>query len=504
MSSQFRIAICRIFHGSNSFSTFETDLTHFKNVSGILVGNDVLEKLDRNDEVTGFLNTIKTSEENIEVIPLLSVFGLAGGNVSTETVRSIEETLRQELSKSGCLDGMLFAFEGAMASAEITDLEGHFLHIARQEKGEAIPIICALNCHAIVTREMVNLSSAIVAYRTHPHVDRAETGKRAANILLRMLADKIKPVMTWQKIPMIVPMPDDGTNSGPLKELFDHLKTFDEIDGVVDCSLFFSHCFLDVPEQGWAVLAVTDSAPELGRRLVQELAMKAWNARKSLLPEKMLLPEEAVRAAASVQGHPIIITDSADTVGAGAPGDTTELLGELLAQRETVDGLILFHLPDEEAVKKITPDDVGSTVTLEVGGKRDNRFSRPLTVTGKVLAVTDGIIEDVGKFGTNRFVDAGKTVCLGIDNVRLVLTERIVFGPQPSLFRKVGIEPFDAKIVGLKTGIGFKVTYDHVAKAVFRADCPGAASYNLKNYDWSKVERPLYPLDPDMHWLADL
>ena len=75
-------------------------------------------------------------------------------------------------------------------------------------------------------------------------------------------------------------------------------------------------------------------------------------------------------------------------------------------------------------------------------------------------------------------------------------------GPQPSLFRKVGLEPFEAKIVALKTGVGFKATYGHVAKAVFRADCPGAASYNLLNYQYKNVTRPLYPLDPDMDWRA--
>ncbi len=501
--SKFRIAICRIMHESNGFSSIEADLTHFENIGGILVGSEVMTKMDYHDEITGFLKAIKESKKNVEVIPLLSTAGLAGGNVAAESLHYFEEILRRKLSEAGYLDGILFALHGSMSSKDIPDLEGHFLKIVREVKGEIIPVVCSLDCHAVVTRQMVNLVSAIVGYHTHPHVDIVQTGERAANILLGMLTGKINPVIAWQKIPMTVPPPDNGTNSGVHKELFDFLLKLCENERVIDCSLFCSQCWLDVPEQGWAVLVVTDADPELGRRLVREFAVKAWNARKNLLPEKMLLPEKAVRAAALVQGHPVIITDSADTVGAGAPGDTTELLGELLSQRETVDGMILFHLPDEEAVKKLTPDDIGSTVTLEVGGKRDTRFSRPLPVTGKVLAVTDGIIEDVGKFGTTRFVDAGKTVCMGIDNVRLVLTERIVIGPQPSLFSKVGIEPFDAKIVGLKTGIGFKVTYDHAAKAVFRADCPGAASYNLKNYDWTKVERPLYPLDPDMHWHAD-
>ena len=55
-------------------------------------------------------------------------------------------------------------------------------------------------------------------------------------------------------------------------------------------------------------------------------------------------------------------------------------------------------------------------------------------------------------------------------------------------------------VVGLKTGVGFKPTYGHVAAGVIRADCPGAASYNLANYAFERIERPMVPLDPDMEW----
>lgn len=73
-------------------------------------------------------------------------------------------------------------------------------------------------------------------------------------------------------------------------------------------------------------------------------------------------------------------------------------------------------------------------------------------------------------------------------------------GPQPSLFRKVGIEPFEAKVVTLKTGIGFKVTYGDVAKAVIRADCPSVVSCNLRNYDFTRVPRPMFPIDEGVRW----
>ena len=62
--------------------------------------------------------------------------------------------------------------------------------------------------------------------------------------------------------------------------------------------------------------------------------------------------------------------------------------------------------------------------------------------------------------------------CLAVDNVRPVLTERAIQGPQPSPFPKIGIEPFDTKVVVVRSGIGYKVTYGEVAEAIVDADCP--------------------------------
>ena len=65
-------------------------------------------------------------------------------------------------------------------------------------------------------------------------------------------------------------------------------------------------------------------------------------------------------------------------------------------------------------------------------------------------------------------------------------------------------DSFEAKIVALKTGVGFIPTYWHVAKAVIRSDCPGTTSYNMKNYDFVHIPRPIYPLDLEMKWNVDV
>lgn len=497
--SKLRIGIGGIWHESNSFCDRGVTPDDFVLRGRMAIGKDVIEKSDRQDEVAGFVEVLRKNSE-VEIIPLISAETWIAGHLTDETVDFLEDVLRQQLRQAGHLDGICFAPHGAMAGTTIADVDGHFIKVFREELGDRVPIILALDCHAVVTRQMIELSTALVGSRTHPHVDVVETGMRAAKILLDTLSGKIKPAVACHKIPLLVPPPDDGTNSGALKELFDKFIAWDQIDRVIAGSLCPSYAWQDVPEQGWAAVAVTDNDPELADRLARELAQACWDARDRLLPEIMFAPRDAVRRAAVTNGSPVVITDSADTVGGGAPGDNTVLLKALLESRHEVDGLILAHLPDPEAVSIVKRHQVGDTLTVRVGGKRDTKYCLPLTVTAQLLCKTVGPITNDGKFIAEPMAETGGIVCLGIDNLRLVLTDREIMGPQPSLFRKVGIEPFEAKIVTLKTGVGFKVTYGHVARAVFRADCPGVLSYNLPRYKFAHVSGPMFPIDADAEW----
>lgn len=490
----YRIGIGEFWHESNSFSSLLTTVDDFQSYGGILIGDQILNRQPCQDEIAGFIDTLSRNRE-AEIVPLISAGALPSGCITQEALGVLEEELRAILRKAGPLHGICFALHGAISAETIPDIDGYFLRVMREEQSEDIPIMVALDCHAVVTRQMVNLATALIGYRTHPHIDRVETGARAATILLDTLRGRIRPVTRHQKIPLLLPPPDDGTNSGALKDLFEEFIAWDRLDGVIACSLCPSFAWQDVPEQGWSALAVTDNDPELGDRLNQRLAQSCWDARSELLPQPMVDPETAIRQARSITGNPVIIIDSADTVGGGAPGDTTDLLDAMLTLRGQVDGMLLIHLPDPQAVQAAKVAGPGQHAAITVGGKRDTRFSRPVNVTGQVLSVTDGPISDDGQFGSEPMIDVGSIACIGVNNVRIVVTDKPILGPQPSVFRKVNIEPFEAKIVGLKTGVGYKVTYGDVAKAVIRADCPGAVSYNLANFNFRHIPRPMFPID---------
>ncbi len=45
--------------------------------------------------------------------------------------------------------------------------------------GDELPIVASLDYHANLTPDMARLATALVGYRTYPHIDMAVTGKRA-------------------------------------------------------------------------------------------------------------------------------------------------------------------------------------------------------------------------------------------------------------------------------------------------------------------------------------
>ena len=490
-----RIGIGRIWHESNSFSVRRTSLEDFVAYpGGLVVGAGLLHQPDRADEVTGMLDVFRR-EVGVKPVPLITAGLVASGAVAQDCVEALSRMLREQLRSAGQLDAICFSLHGAMTGETIADLDGYFLQVMRDEVGASIPIVCSLDCHATVTRQMVELSTALTAYRTHPHTDVVETGRRAAEILMNALTGKTKPIARMQKIPLLCP--DRGTVSSPLDRLFEKFIEWDDLEGVIACSLCPSYPYQDVPQQGWTAIAVTDNDEQLADRLVAELASDVWAARHELLPEPMLSPVDALQKAIQMPGFPILVTDSADNVGAGAAGDTTGILEAVMETYRDADGLVLANFTDAEVTHIAKTRTAGETITIDVAGKSDSRYGRPVAVTAEILCITAGEITDDGKFSANPTMDAGVIVCLGIENLRLVLTEHAIWGPQPSLFRKVGIEPFEAKIVVVKSGIGYKVTYGSVAKGVVDADCPGPGSRNVAHFDFRQIPRPMFPLDGD-------
>ena len=109
-------------------------------------------------------------------------------HVTNDAFERIAGELLSRLQAAGSVDGIYLDLHGAMVTEAYDDGEGELLRRVRQAVGPRVPIAASLDLHANVTRAMIATADALVAYRSYPHVDMAETGARAARLLERMCA----------------------------------------------------------------------------------------------------------------------------------------------------------------------------------------------------------------------------------------------------------------------------------------------------------------------------
>jgi microcystin degradation protein MlrC len=78
--------------------------------------------------------------------------------------------------------------------------------------------------------------------------------------------------------------------------------------------------------------------------------------------------------------------------------------------------------------------------------------------------------------------------------------ERAVSQWDPQLYRSLGEEPCDARIVQVKSPMAFRAAYADIADEVLIVRAPGAASPDLRALPWRHLPRPIYPLDEELAW----
>lgn len=102
-------------------------------------------------------------------------------------------------------------------------------------------------------------------------------------------------------------------------------------------------------------------------------------------------------------------------------------------------------------------------------------------------------------------VNMGRTVVLQIGGIHLVTCELKSMTIDPALYRSVGLEPAEARIVVVKTASGFRSGYADLAQAIYILDTPGYCPPNLRSLTYARAPRPLYPLDLDFEgWVLAL
>lgn len=377
-----------------------------------------------------------------------------------------------------------------------SDVDGFLLEQLRSVLGPDVPIVATLDLHAHLTLRMARLADVFVAYHSNPHIDRRGTGRRAGHVLWRILGGA-KPKLSFIRLPMLVSGEANATTSSTLAPVFKCVRELESREEILSSAILMSQPLIDTDGLGWTVMIFTDDQAQLGGEKANELAEMCWDRHEQLRSE-FLDASESVLEALAFNGKPVIIADGADATNSGACGDSTYLLREMIKQ-PIADGALTIMV-DPEAVGYARTVGVSGAFRFAVGGKRDNVFSKPLSVSGKVLSLQRARYVLSGHLGDNLRIDMGNAAVVKINDVTLLLVERSGPGSSPMMYRCVGLEPKDYKMVVVKSPAGFRAEFEPFAAKIILSACPGCASANLEELPYKNLSRPVWPLDEIDDW----
>jgi microcystin degradation protein MlrC len=489
-----RLALIDIGQETNDFNPVPTTLRDYESF-GIFEGAEIFEKLRGLGQVGGYLDAVERSGRQVESVPIIRAWAVAGGRITTEARLFFEDKIRRGLEKAGRIDGLALQLHGACAAEGVDDVEGQQLALCREILGPDVPIVLSLDHHANITQKMVDLSTAIVAHLTQPH-EPFDTGKIGAELLMRIVAGEVKPVMAWRKLRLITHQEQFLTAKPPMKTWFDRARAHESDKRVLHIANCPMQPWLDVAEGGWATVVVVDRDRALAERLADEMAELAWSMRAEFQKKDAVPVDQAVRMADAAPRGVVVLSDTGDTVFGGAAGDSNLILEAIL--RLGVKSTALIPMIAPETVARLIAAGEGASVTLPVGGHAATSFFKPLTVTGTVRRIGGGMVA-IANYHQPQ-VDMGRVAVFEVGPVTMLISElRGVAGNLPDVYRAFGVEPTEHKMAVLKTASNFQF-FAPIASQVIRVDTRGPGQSDVETLPWRRVPRPIYPLDPIADW----
>jgi microcystin degradation protein MlrC len=488
-----RIGLVHLMQETDTFNPVPTTIADFE-MQALLEGDAMLARIDPNGPIAGYLTAVERSGLAVETLPVLRADAQSGGRLSSETLHDLCERIATRLRALQPVDGLVVLLHGAAAADGVDDVEGHVLAVIRRIVGPEVPLALMLDHHANVTEEMMRHTDLVMAFRTQPH-DPFDTGHDLTRLALRLFRDEVHPTTAWRKIPMITHQEQYLTASGPMKEWFDMAREVERSGRALTVSQFPMQPWLDVEEAGWAVVVVTDDDAAAAEALADELASAAWGMRRRFMERESRDIDQAITVADDPALGAVLLSDTGDSVLGGSPGDSTVILAALL--RRSLQHRALVPLTDPVAARRLHGLAAGDPVDIEFGGW-SNSFSEPLRVIGTMRAAGEGPVALAGL--PQGSIDMGAAVVLDVGRVTVLVTEHPgVGGIHPGVYRALGVEPADYKMIVMKTASNFQYMSE-ITTTFVRVATPGPTQSDVASLPWSRIPRPMFPLDEMETW----
>ncbi|MDR1443399.1 MAG: M81 family metallopeptidase, partial [Treponema sp.] len=445
-----RILIGGFGHESNSLNPIITGEDDFI----VLRGNELIEnsKFSRYS-AAGIIETLKSG--GAELVPTIQARAVPNGVVSAAFYRSLKAELldrAREALRQGPVDGVCLALHGSMKVEGNLCAEGDFCGALR-EIFPGIPFTASLDMHATITPALLRAVDAFAGYKTAPHVDSFETGVLAAKMLLESLATGKKLYTASQSIPVMIAGEKSETAAEPMCSLIAACKELEkpapDRPAVGAASLLLGFPWADCEYNAVTVLvSAFEEHKAVADTGARELAEEFWRRRGEFsFRTEYYNSKEALAVAykAVPEGGPVFVSDSGDNPTAGAAGDATELLEEILAtidQADRLPGPLLYSgFYDAAAAAACAKAGEGAELDITLGGNWDR-------LNGKKIPLRVRVKKIIGDFGPHHSI----LVLAAWRNILFSITSKHIGFGDEELLPALGINAAEYPLVVVKLG----------------------------------------------------
>jgi microcystin degradation protein MlrC len=482
-----RIAVGGFLHETNTFAPTRAAYDAFVQGGGwppMSQGEKLLEKM-RNINV-GMAGFVPAAEaEGWELAPTIWCAASPSAHVTRDAYERVAKAIIDGIAAAGAIDAVYLDLHGAMVAEHLDDGEGELLARVRKVIGKDLPLVVSLDLHANVTPQMVEYADALIAYRTYPHIDMADTGRAAAKHLALLLRTTQKFAKAFRQIPFLIPISWQCTNDEPCKSIYAELAAL-QSDAVPTLSFAPGFPAADFPDCGATVFAYgrTQAAADGAADKITALV----TGHEGDFDGRIFTPDDGVRYAMELAKHagkPVVIADTQDNPGAGGDSDTTGMLRALVRNGAT--RAAIGVIVDPESATAAHAAGAGATVTLALGGKSGIAGDAPYENTFVVEALSDGRFIAPGPYFGGSRMNLGPSACLRIGGVRVVVGSRKAQLADQAMFRFVGIEPTGQSILVNKSSVHFRADFEPIAEKIIICAAPGAMPADTAALPWTRL-----------------
>jgi microcystin degradation protein MlrC len=423
----------------------------------------------------------------------------------TELLADIEARLTAALP----VDAVYICEHGAGITTEDDDPDGELFAAVRRIVGPDAPVVATLDLHANISDRMVSTIDAFIGYRTNPHMDMRERGIEAAQTIRELLPNGDKPgtktETAFVRLPIVPPTVTMLTAAGPYADMinFGQTKIGPEIMNV---SVMGGFAFSDTAKNGLTAV-VTARRDRRNSRVAEavarEIAQFGWDNRARFYP-KLTPLDDAIEKAIAASNDPalpaVCFADVADNPGGGGRGNTMYLLKALCAAK--VKGALVGIVYDPALAAEAHQYGLHYNFDARFNRDETTQFSEAWSAPARLVALSDG--ECVGRRGiyAGMSLGMGKCAALRIGGVTVVVVSKRRQCADPIFFEMLGLDIAKARIVVVKSRGHFRGGFDEffTHEQIVEVDLPGLTSPMLKNFEWSRLPRPVIPLDEGVEW----